>query len=120
MVVLTALVVVSAMQIMGVILVAAMLVVPVAAAALVARSFKQSILLAILAAEFAAIVGVTISYRYGLAAGGSIVLAAIGVYATVLTVEKLTTGTGLLTRQRSPGQVDQAASKIKADGGDEE
>src|SRR6056297_153731 len=116
MVVLTALVVVSAMQIMGVILVAAMLVVPVAAAALVARSFKQSILLAILAAEFAAIVGVTISYRYGLAAGGSIVLAAIGVYATVLTAEKLTTGTGFLTRQRSPGQIDQSSSQIKADG----
>ena len=121
MVVLTALVVVSAMQIMGVILVAAMLVVPVAAAALVARSFKQSILLAILAAEFAAIVGVTISYRYGLAAGGSIVLAAIGVYATVLTVEKLTNGAEFLTRQHSPQQsVDQSAGKIKADGGDEE
>ena len=120
MVVLTALVVVSAMQIMGVILVAAMLVVPVAAAALVARSFKQSILLAILAAEFAAIVGVTISYRYGLAAGGSIVLAAIGVYTTVLIAEKLTNGVVFLTRQRSPGQVDQSASKIKADGGDEE
>jgi len=101
--------------------VAAMLVVPVAAAALVARSFKQSILLAILAAEFAAIVGVTISYRYGLAAGGSIVLAAIGVYAAVLTTEKLTNGAAFLTRQHSPQQsADQAASKIKADGGDEE
>ena len=121
MVVLTALVVVSAMQIMGVILVAAMLVVPVAAAALVARSFKQSILLAILAAEFAAIVGVTISYRYGLAAGGSIVLAAIGVYTTVLTAEKLTNGAAFLIRQRSPKQsVDQSTTKIKADGGDEE
>jgi zinc transport system permease protein len=84
MVVLTALVVVSAMQIMGVILVAAMLVVPVAAAAQVARSFKQSILLAILAAEFAAIVGVTLSYVYGIAAGGSIVVSAIGVYAVAL------------------------------------
>lgn len=121
MVVLTALVVVSAMQIMGVILVAAMLVVPVAAAALVARSFKQSILLAILAAVFAAIVGVTISYHYGLAAGGSIVLAAIAVYVTVLTAEKLTNRAEFLTRWRSPRQsVDQSATKIKADGGDEE
>ncbi|WP_216087257.1 metal ABC transporter permease [Halopiger xanaduensis] len=84
MVVLTALVVVSAMQIMGVILVAAMLVVPVAAAALVARSFKRSILLAILVAEFAAVAGVTVSYSYGIAAGGSIVLAAIAIYAAVL------------------------------------
>jgi len=89
MVVLTALVVVSAMQIMGVILVAAMLVVPVAAAAQLARSFKQSILLGILAAEFAAIAGVTLSYTYGIAAGGSIVVTAIGVYAVSLTSRKL-------------------------------
>jgi len=89
MVVLTALVVVSAMQIMGVILVAAMLVVPVAAAAQVAGSFKQSILLAVLAAEFAAIAGVTLSYVYGIAAGGSIVVAAIGVYAVSLAPRTL-------------------------------
>ncbi|WP_135827899.1 metal ABC transporter permease [Halorussus halobius] len=85
-VVLTAAVVVSAMQILGVILVAAMLVVPVAAAARVARTFKQSLLLAVLAAELAGVVGVTASYQYGLAAGGSIVLAAIAVYAGTLTV----------------------------------
>ena len=89
MIVLTALVVVSAMQIMGVILVAAMLVVPVAAAAQLAGSFKKSILLAILAAEFAAIAGVTLSYVYGIAAGGSIVVAAIAVYAVALGVQKL-------------------------------
>ena len=71
------------MQIMGVILVAAMLVVPVAAAAQVSSSFKQSVMLAVVAAELAAVVGVTVSYVYGVAAGGSIVLAAIAVYATM-------------------------------------
>ncbi|WP_115863881.1 metal ABC transporter permease [Halorussus litoreus] len=86
-VVLTAAVVVSAMQILGVILVAAMLVVPVAAAARVARTFKQSLLLAVLAGEFAGVVGVTVSYRYGLAAGGSIVLTGIALYAVVLAVD---------------------------------
>jgi zinc transport system permease protein len=89
MVVLTALVVVSAMQIMGVILVAALLVVPVAAAAQVAQSFKQSILLGILAAEFAAVAGVTIAYVYGIAAGGSIVVSAIGVYVLSLGLRTL-------------------------------
>jgi len=88
-VVLTAAVVVSAMQIMGVILVAAMLVVPVAAAGRVARTFKQSLLFAVLAAEFAGVVGVTVSYRYGLAAGGSIVLAGIAVYAGTLAFGRL-------------------------------
>jgi zinc transport system permease protein len=89
MVVLTAVVVVSAMQILGVILVAAMLVVPVAAAARVARTFKQSLLLGVLAAEFAGVAGVTVAYHYGVAAGGSIVLAGIAVYAGVLALDAL-------------------------------
>ncbi|NKE37361.1 metal ABC transporter permease [Natronococcus sp. JC468] len=119
MVVLTALVVVSAMQIMGVILVAAMLVVPVAAAAQVAQSFKQSILLAILAAEFAAIAGVTLSYVYGIAAGGSIVVAAIAVYAVVVGFQGLSNRLPSVRRLRSqrPGQTREG---LEADGGERE
>lgn len=79
-VVLTALVVVGAMQMLGIILVAAMLVIPVAAASQVARSFKQSLVLAVVAALVAVLAGTTLSYTYGLAAGGTIVLAAIGVF----------------------------------------
>lgn len=79
-VVLTAMVVVGAMQMMGVILVAAMLVVPVAAATQLARSFKQSVVLAIVAAQVAVLSGTTLSYAYGVAAGGTIVLVAIAVY----------------------------------------
>jgi len=78
--VLTAVVVVGTMQIMGVILVAAMLVVPVAAAAPV-RGFKRSIVAAIGIAQLATIAGVTVSYLYDVAAGGTIVLVAIGLYA---------------------------------------
>lgn len=81
---LTAVVVVAAMQIMGIILVAAMLVVPVAAASQVARTFKGSLVLSVVAAEIAVVVGVTVSYGYGTAAGGSIVLVAIGVYAAAV------------------------------------
>ncbi|UWM53776.1 metal ABC transporter permease [Salinirubellus salinus] len=119
MVVLTALVVVSAMQIMGVILVAAMLVVPVAAAAKVAQSFKQSILLAIFAAEFAAIAGVTLSYVYGIAAGGSIVVAAIAVYAATFgfqgVVQRLLTVWRLRSRR-----LGQTREGLEADGGERE
>ncbi|SIQ68172.1 zinc transport system permease protein [Haladaptatus litoreus] len=87
-VVLTALVVVAAMQIMGVILVAAMLVVPVAAASHVARSFRQSLVIGVLIGEIAVIVGITLSYAYGLAAGGAIVLVAIGVFTLVAVVAR--------------------------------
>ncbi|WP_435065151.1 metal ABC transporter permease [Halobaculum sp. EA56] len=80
--VLTAVVVVGAMQIMGVILVAAMLVIPVAAAAPVS-GFKRSIVAAVAAGQVATLAGVTLSYLYDVAAGGTVVLAAIGVYAAV-------------------------------------
>ena len=79
-VVLTAMVVVGAMQMMGVILVAAMLVVPVAAATQLAGSFKQSVAYAVVAAQVAILSGTTLSYAYGIAAGGTIVLVAIAVY----------------------------------------
>ncbi|SFR61838.1 zinc transport system permease protein [Halogeometricum rufum] len=79
-VVLTAMVVVGAMQMMGVILVAAMLVVPVAAATQLAGSFKQSVAYAVVAAQVAVLSGTTLSYAYGIAAGGTIVLVAIAVY----------------------------------------
>jgi len=121
MVVLTALVVVSAMQIMGVILVAAMLVVPVATAGFVARSFKQSILLAILAAELAVLSGVTLSYVYGLAAGGSIVLSATAVYTTVLVATKVDLRSlrrMLSTRRRR--SVEHPKEGLEADGGERE
>ncbi|WP_336024738.1 metal ABC transporter permease [Halobellus salinisoli] len=78
--VLTAVVVVAAMQIMGVILVAAMLVIPVAAATPI-RGFPRSIAAAVAAGFVATILGVTLSYWYDVAAGGTIVLVAIGVYA---------------------------------------
>lgn len=119
MVVLAALVVVSAMQIMGVILVAAMLVVPVAAATQLAGSFKQSILLAIIAAEFAAIAGVTLSYVYGIAAGGSIVVAAIAAYVVALGVRRLTHRLPTLGRLRSlrPGR---SRDELEVDGGERE
>jgi zinc transport system permease protein len=78
--VLTAVVVVGAMQIMGVILVAAMLVIP-AAMATPLRGFKRSIAGAVAAGLFATLAGVTLSYVYDVAAGGTIVLVAIATYA---------------------------------------
>jgi zinc transport system permease protein len=85
--VLTAVVVVGAMQIMGVILVAAMLVVPVAAASVV-DGFKPSIAAAVVAGQIATVAGVTLSYLYDVAAGGVIVLVAIAVYAAVTSVDR--------------------------------
>jgi len=112
--VLTAVVVVGAMRIMGVILVAAMLVVPVATATPV-RGFKRSIAAAVCAGLFATVAGVTLAYLYDVAAGGTIVLVAIGVYVAA------TLGVGLRHRvaSRRHRQTSVPATTAKADGGDE-
>jgi zinc transport system permease protein len=95
MVMLTALVVVGAMQIMGVILVAAMLVVPVAGAAQVSRSFSESLLVSVVLAELAVLLGIGVSYYAEATAGGVIVLIAVGIYVTTVVVGKLTAATGV-------------------------
>ncbi|MFC7132155.1 MULTISPECIES: metal ABC transporter permease [Salinibaculum] len=113
--VLTAVVVVGAMQIMGVILVAAMLVIPVAAATAV-RGFKQSILAAVCAGLLATLLGVTLSYVYDVAAGGTIVLAAIGVYAAVLLGVR---ARRRLSRREQGTPTADAGTTATPDGGDE-
>ncbi|QCS42883.1 metal ABC transporter permease [Natrinema versiforme] len=79
-IVMTAVVVVGAMQILGVILVAAMLVVPVAAATQVAHSFRETLYLSILFGQVSVIGGFVFSISQGLPAGGSIVVVAIACY----------------------------------------
>jgi zinc transport system permease protein len=86
---LTALVVVGAMQIMGVILVAAMLVVPVAAASQISRSFAGSLWTSVALAEIAVVLGIGISYYGEATAGGVIVLVAVAVYAVCVLAGKL-------------------------------
>jgi len=112
--VLTAVVVVGAMQIMGVILVAAMLVVPVAAATPV-RGFKRSIAAAVGIAQAATIAGVSLSYAYDVAAGGTIVLVAIGLYAASELGVRLRRRA--VTRASAADESEQAAPA--ADGGRE-
>mgnify|MGYP006271008517 FL=1 len=94
MVMLTAMVVVGAMQIMGVILVAAMLVVPVAGAAQVSRSFNESILVSVVLAELAVILGMGVSYYGEATAGGVIVLVAVAIYVVAVVIGKLQTAMG--------------------------
>lgn len=91
MVVLTALVVVGAMQIMGVILVAAMLVVPVAGATQISRSFTGSLLSSVVLAELAVIVGIGLSYYGKATAGGVIVLVAVAIYVICVVLGRVRT-----------------------------
>jgi zinc transport system permease protein len=93
-IVLTAMVVVGSMQILGVILVAAMLVVPVAAASQVTNGFRGSLYASVAVGEVAAVSGLVLSWRYSLAPGATIVVVAIAVYllAVVASSRRIASG----------------------------
>ena len=110
MVMLTAMVVVGAMQIMGVILVAAMLVVPVAGATQVSRSFSESLVVSVVLAELAVLLGIAVAYYGGVTAGGVIVLVAVGIYVCAVALGKIQSVRG---EQATP-----AMGSIEADGVD--
>jgi zinc transport system permease protein len=93
-VMLTALVVVGAMQIMGVILVAAMLVVPVAGATQVSRSFTESIFVSVVLAELAVLLGIGFAYYGGATGGPVIVLVAVAIYVVTVALGKVQTALG--------------------------
>jgi len=110
MVMLTAMVVVGAMQIMGVILVAAMLVVPVASATQVSRSFSESLLVSVVLAELAVVLGIAVAFYGGVTAGGVIVLVAVGIYVCTVALGRVQSALG--------GDETLTMESIKADNAD--
>lgn len=74
---LTAVMVVLSLRIVGGLLISALLVLPVIAASLYARSFRTTILLSIVLGIIAIIGGLTLAFYASIAAGGAIVLSAI-------------------------------------------
>jgi len=114
-VMLTALVVVGAMQIMGVILVAAMLVVPVAAASQVSRSFAGSLWASVALAELSVVLGIGLAYYGEATAGGVIVLVAVAVYVVSVLAGKLRDRYGSDAPAPEVGSVDADATEVGGD-----
>lgn len=90
--ILTAFAVVAAMKVVGLLLVAAMMVLPVASAQLVARSFWGTMKLSVAVSVSSVILGLAASRFWNLAPGGAIVLIAAAVFAV----------TAVLTRRTGP------------------
>ncbi len=78
--VVVALIVVGGMQALGVLLIAGMMVVPVAAASQLARSYRSTMLGASAVGVLSAVVGVLVAYYADASTGASIVLTAIACY----------------------------------------
>ena len=89
-IVLTALVIAVSIQIVGVLLVSALMTLPVAAAMRVASSFKQLILFSIIFAEIAVIGGLISGYYFSIPPGGTIVIMSIIILLISMSLSKLT------------------------------
>jgi zinc transport system permease protein len=97
------LIVVGGMYALGLLLVAAMLVVPVGAAAQVARSYRGTMLLAALIGGLSALVGLTLAFYVDLTPGASIVLTAIACYLLTATARTVVDRTGDDVRAATEG-----------------
>jgi zinc transport system permease protein len=75
--------VVISMRVVGLLLVSALMVVPVATAQLLAGSFRGTLLLSMAIGVVVSVAGVTTSFYADTPSGGTIVLLAIGLFATV-------------------------------------
>jgi len=81
--VLTAVTVVAAMRVVGVLLIAALMVLPVASGRLLARSFRATVALAVAIGLVSVVLGLAAARQWDLAPGGSIVLTAALIFGVV-------------------------------------
>jgi zinc transport system permease protein len=80
--------VVAAMRIVGVLLIAALMVLPVASGQLLARSFRSTLWWSVAIGVSSVVAGLAASRVWGLAPGGTIVLIAAGSFAVVAVVKR--------------------------------
>jgi zinc transport system permease protein len=87
--VLAALTVSVSMRVVGVLLVSALMIVPVAIAQLTAKSFRATMTTAMIIGAAVCVTGLSVTYFHHLSPGATIVILTIGVYAAVALVAPL-------------------------------
>jgi zinc transport system permease protein len=80
---LTAVTIVAAMRVVGVLLVAALMVLPVATSRLLARSFRSTLVGAVIVGVSSVVLGLAAARLWNIAPGGSIVLTTVVIFAIV-------------------------------------
>jgi zinc transport system permease protein len=111
----TAVAVVASMRVVGILLVAGLMVLPVASARLLGKSFRGTMAWAMGIGVASVIVGLVISRLWGLASGGTIVLVAAATFAvvTALSGRRVRSGLrwtmGMRTRPSGPPAPDEGS-----------
>jgi zinc transport system permease protein len=86
---LTAVTVVLAIKVVGILLVSAMLILPAVAALQIAKGFKAAMITAAIVAIFAVLAGITISFYADLPAGATVVMINFLLFVLFLSVKKI-------------------------------
>lgn len=86
--VLTALTIVAAMRVVGILMISSMLVIPVAASMQISKSFKSTMINSVIFALLAVVLGLTFSYYFNLAPGGAIVVLSVIILLLVIGTKK--------------------------------
>jgi len=87
--ILTAITVSVAARTVGALIVSSLMVVPVATAMVMAKSYKQTVILSVLAAVLSTLTGLFVSYYTGLKPGGTIVLTGVVLFLIALAVQRI-------------------------------
>ncbi|KHE72334.1 metal ABC transporter permease [Halobacillus sp. BBL2006] len=90
-IVMVALVIASSMQVVGILLVSALMTLPVAAALRISRSFKQTIGLSIVFGETSVLLGLFAAYHLSVPPGGTIVMTAVLILVMSILYKKVRT-----------------------------
>jgi zinc transport system permease protein len=104
--VLVAATVVLSMRVVGLLLISALMVVPVALAQLVARSFAQTLAIACATGLVAAVAGTTLSFYADTPSGGTIVLLAVAAFAVTAVGVAVASRVRALQHRRRHGEVE--------------
>ncbi|GAE30707.1 metal ABC transporter permease [Halalkalibacter hemicellulosilyticus] len=86
--ILTAFMISMSIKVVGILLIGALIVIPVATSIQLAKSFKQLMILGIIFAELAVLMGMYLSYQFMIATGGMIVIVALFILTLVLVYKK--------------------------------
>jgi zinc transport system permease protein len=98
----TAITVVVSMRVVGLLLISALMIVPVATAQLVARSFRTTVIVAVVLGTVESVAGIWISYETDTPSGGTIVLTAIAMFLLIAAAS----GARQLVRPRAEAALD--------------
>ncbi|WP_245739702.1 metal ABC transporter permease [Thermoflavimicrobium dichotomicum] len=88
-IVMVGLVISSAIQVVGILLVSSLITLPVAVSLQIANSFRQAIIYAIIFAEIAVLIGFFAAYSLNLASGGAIVLVSVLIWLMVVMFKRI-------------------------------